>query len=108
MAKDEKVVAPRQPKTEKVVTRRQAKEDKTPVRRQTREEKGRLARMADGIRNYFRETIGELRKVNWPTWKEAKNLTTVVLVVLVIMSSILGFLDILFSRLFDLILKLAA
>lgn len=54
---------------------------------------------------YFRETIGELRKVSWPTWNEAKNLTIVVVIVTFSMSAILGILDFLFTRLFALILS---
>lgn len=53
---------------------------------------------------FFRETIGELRKVNWPTRQEAWNLTKVVLIVLFSMSALLGFVDFLFSRFFAWIL----
>ena len=56
------------------------------------------------IQRYFRETIGELRKVSWPTRKEAWNLTVVVLIVTLTMSAFLGFLDFVFNRLFALIL----
>jgi preprotein translocase subunit SecE len=58
----------------------------------------------NAIQRYFRETVGELRKVSWPTRQEAINLTIVVLIVVVIMSSILGFLDFVFSRLIAVIL----
>jgi preprotein translocase subunit SecE len=56
------------------------------------------------VQRYFRETIGELRKVTWPTRQETMNLTLVVIVVLVVMSAFLGTLDYLFFRLFGLIL----
>jgi len=56
------------------------------------------------IQRYIRETIGELRKVSWPTRKEAWNLTVVVLIVTLTMSAFLGFLDFVFNRLFALIL----
>ena len=58
----------------------------------------------NAIQRYYRETIGELRKVNWPTRQEATNLTIVVLIVTVSMSAVLGFLDFVFSRFFALIL----
>lgn len=58
----------------------------------------------NAIRRYIRETTGELRKVNWPTRKEATNLTIIVIIVLISMGSFLGLLDILFTRLFALIL----
>jgi len=56
------------------------------------------------IQRYFRETIGELRKVNWPTWNEAKNLTIIVLIVTISMSALLGLLDFVFTQLFSLII----
>ena len=53
---------------------------------------------------YFRETIGELRKVTWPTRQEAISLTIVVLIVIALMSAFLGVLDFIYSRFFILIL----
>jgi len=47
----------------------------------------------NAIVRYYRETVGELRKVNWPTWPEASNLTVIVLVVLGVMMIYLGGLD---------------
>ena len=52
------------------------------------------------------ETVGELKKVNWPTRQEATNLTTIVLIVIASMALFLGLLDILFSRLFGILLNL--
>jgi preprotein translocase subunit SecE len=46
------------------------------------------------IQRFFRETIGELRRVTWPTWPEARNLTLVVIVVLVAMALFLHFVDV--------------
>ena len=54
---------------------------------------------------FFRETIAELRKVNWPTWQEAKNLTLIVLIVIAVMAVFLGALDLAFAELFRLILS---
>lgn len=42
---------------------------------------------------YYRETVGELRKVSWPSREEATNLTVIVVVVLVIMAVFLGGID---------------
>ena len=39
---------------------------------------------------YFKETRAELRKVHWPTRKEAQNLTIIVLVITIIMTIFLG------------------
>ena len=56
------------------------------------------------IQRYFRETVGELRKVSWPSRQEAMNLTVVVLIVIIAFSTFLGILDFLYSRFFALIL----
>ena len=54
---------------------------------------------------WWLETMGELRKVTWPTPQEAWRLTKVVIVVMLIMSGILGLLDFVFTRLIALILS---
>lgn len=46
---------------------------------------------------YFKETRAELRKVHWPTRKEARNLTLIVLAVTVAMAILLGLLDLFFT-----------
>jgi preprotein translocase subunit SecE len=58
----------------------------------------------NAVQRYFRETVGELRKVSWPTREEAFNLTRIVLLVIAFMAIFLGVLDVLFSRLFALLL----
>jgi preprotein translocase subunit SecE len=45
------------------------------------------------IARFYRETVGELRKVSWPTREEAIRLTGIVLFVLVIMAILLGLID---------------
>lgn len=72
-----------------------AKKEETLVRKQP-----------NAIQRYFKETIGELRKVNWPTRKEATNLTIVVLIVTGVMSAFLGLLDFVFTRIFAFIYTL--
>ena len=47
----------------------------------------------NAITRYVRETTGELRKVSWPTWPEVRQLTGLVLVVMVAMGIILGLTD---------------
>ena len=60
----------------------------------------------NAIVRFFRETVAELKKVNWPTRKEATQLTVIVLLVVIAMSTLLGVLDYLFSRLFGFIVGL--
>ncbi len=57
------------------------------------------------IKKWWRETIGELHKVNWPTRKEAWRLTKIVLLVMVIMGGFLGLLDYGLTALVGLIVK---
>lgn len=45
------------------------------------------------FQSFFRETTGELRKVSWPTWPEVRQLTGIVLLVMVVMGLILGVTD---------------
>ena len=45
------------------------------------------------IQAFFRETAGELRKVSWPSRREVVQLTTIVLIVMVLMGAILGITD---------------
>ena len=75
-------------------------------RRFSRENKERkLADIKDSaIGRFYRETVGELRKVSWPTRAEAINLTTIVLVVLVGMALFLGLIDLIGETLLQLAL----
>jgi len=52
---------------------------------------------------YFKETRTEIRKVIWPTRKQATNLTLIVIGVTVAMSLFRGVLDLLFQRALGLI-----
>jgi preprotein translocase subunit SecE len=60
----------------------------------------------DGIVNFYRETVGELRKVVWPTWTEARNLTIIVLLVILVMAIVLGSFDWLFAQLIRLLITI--
>jgi preprotein translocase subunit SecE len=64
----------------------------------------RIQRLGQNLQQFVKETIGELRKVSWPTRSEAWNLTVVVLIVLFAMTIFLGTLDLAYSELFKLIL----
>ena len=58
----------------------------------------------NAISRWWRETVGELRRVTWPTPQEAWRLTRIVIVVMAFMSLLLGVLDFGFTRLVALIL----
>jgi preprotein translocase subunit SecE len=55
--------------------------------------KGEKSKRENALQRFFRETMGELRRVTWPTWLEARNLTVVVVIVLVIMALFLWGID---------------
>ncbi len=61
-------------------------------------------RQPNAISRYVRETVGELRKVSWPSRQEATNLTIIVLIVMVIMSIFLWLVDLGGSGLLELII----
>ena len=67
-----------------------------------KEKKGR--RSENAIQRYFRETTGELRKVTWPTGPEARRLTGLVLLVMVIVGIFLWGVDTLAGGLLNLAL----
>jgi len=62
--------------------------------------------IAQRIQRFWRETIGELRKVTWPTPTEAWKMTRIVLIVMIAMSLVLGLLDFAFSRFITFIVSL--
>ena len=62
------------------------------------------AKKENVVIKYLKETRAELKKVNWPSRREATNLTLIVLAVTTFMALLLGFLDYIFARLFELIL----
>jgi len=51
------------------------------------------ANKQSAISRYFRETTGELKKVSWPTWPEARQMTYIVIAVMVVMGLYLALVD---------------
>jgi len=70
-------------------------------------DKKETRKRSNAIQRFFRETIGELKKVSWPTWPEARRLTWIVVLVMVFMAVFLGVFDFLASKVFDLILGIS-
>lgn len=69
------------------------------------EKKKKNEKKTNAITRWWRETLGELRKVTWPTPQEAWRLTKVVIVTMILMSAILGMLDFVFTRMVAFILS---
>jgi preprotein translocase subunit SecE len=53
---------------------------------------------------YLLASVGELRKVHWPTWENTKKLTGVVVVVVAIFSAILTMFDLACAKILKLLL----
>ncbi len=58
----------------------------------------------NAIQRFIRETMGELRKVSWPSRREATNLTILVIVVMVFTSIVLSLFELLAQFLLGLLL----
>ncbi len=56
------------------------------------------------IISYIKETKGELSHVNWPSRRQSIIFTVVVIIVSVITSIFLGFFDLVFSKLLNLVI----
>jgi len=67
---------------------------KKPAKKQPQKKSG-------GLAGFIRDTRGELRKVSWPTRREARSLTVVVVIVMVVMALFLFFVDLGFFNLFE-------
>lgn len=54
--------------------------------------------------SYIKETKGELSHVNWPSKRKSIIFTVVVIIVSAITSVFLGFFDLVFSKILDLVI----
>ncbi len=58
-----------------------------------------LLRRSEKVNDYAMEVATEISKVTWPTWKDTKRATLVVIVTTVVLSIVLGLLDLIWSSL---------
>ena len=72
--------------------------------RSARQEMNFFQRTWFKIQKFFQETVGELRKVSWPTRREAIRMTWIVIGVIIVMAILLGGLDFIYSKFFAVIL----
>ncbi len=91
----EKTAKAKQPEKTKQV-------QKPPVKQADRDRE--KPKQPNALARWWRETIGELRKVAWPSVQETRRLTVIVLIVMFAMSAVLGLLDFLFSKLITLLI----
>ena len=59
----------------------------------------------DQARQFLQEVYGELRKVVWPSWKETRAATIVVLVLVALVSAYLGLIDFALSQIVERVLS---
>ena len=59
-------------------------ESKTPDKKDKTEKKSNKPSLIARIKQWFKETKAELKKVQWPTWKQTMNNTVIVLVFCVV------------------------
>ena len=57
------------------------------------------------INNFIKEAMAELKKVIWPTKKDLKNSTIVVISTIIIASIFIGLIDIFFTKVLTLFIK---
>ena len=65
----------------------------------------KLKNIFNKINNFIKEATAELRKVIWPTKKDLKNSTIVVISTIIIASIFIGLIDIFFTRVLTLFMK---
>ena len=65
----------------------------------------KLKNIFNKISNFIKEARAELKKVIWPTKKELKNSTVVVITTIVIASIFIGLVDIFFTKVLTLFMK---
>lgn len=73
-----------------------------------KDEKKKGVKKPNAIARFVRETVGELRKVSWPTRAEALNLTVIVVIVMVATSIFLYSVDILAARVLTLAIGISS
>jgi preprotein translocase subunit SecE len=66
---------------------------------------GWISSRLDAFREYLLLSRAELRKVSWPTWKETRATSIVVLGFVVVMAVLLGLVDLLWSSMLRFILS---
>ena len=65
----------------------------------------KLKNIFNKINNFIKEAIAELKKVIWPTQKELKKSTIVVIFTIIIASIFIGLVDIFFTKVLTLFIK---
>jgi preprotein translocase SecE subunit len=54
-----------------------------------------------GIITYFKDTAGEMKHINWPTFKQALVFTVLIILISLFVAALLGFFDWSFTSLIE-------
>lgn len=73
------------------------------VERPGNEPRSGLAGRMDGLKRSYRDTVAEIKKVNWPDQETTKNLTIVVIGISIVLGLLLGGVDFLLQTLFSVV-----
>ena len=65
----------------------------------------KIKKFFNSINNFIKEATAELKKVIWPTRKDLKNSTVVVIFTIIIASIFIGIVDIFFTKSLTLFMK---
>ena len=65
----------------------------------------KLKNIFNKVNDFIKEAMAELRKVIWPTKKDLKNSTIVVISTIIIASIFIGLIDIFFTKVLTLFMK---
>lgn len=57
------------------------------------------------VKKYLRESVDELKMVEWPTRKEALNLTLLVFAISILVGLLVGFFDLILLKILDLLIS---
>ena len=66
-------------------------------------ERGRFSQRFDGLRQVYGDTVAEMKKINWPDRETTKNLTIVVIGITLALAIVLGGVDFLLQKLFEIL-----
>ena len=72
--------------------------------RRAQPKKNFFTRIIEGARKLGRETVGELKKVSWPTRQEAMHLTRIVLIVILVVGFYFFMIDTVLTLAFEALL----
>ena len=64
--------------------------------------RGRFGERTEGVRKLYRDTVTEIRRINWPDQETTRNLTIVVIGISVVLGILLGGIDFMLLRLLEL------